>query len=309
MTAEWPQGSESLASEYGQSYSGSGYVPQGAVPQGAVQQYQHASAYYSQGAEWPTSLKLANQGTDGQRKPTRRITRLNARRCTRRKQPIVYAAAATSQSDGDASQPPSNTAFPPAQFGQTAHATRIGHPDLYRGSGTATHFRRLGQTLSLLAQRSRVADLIVNGYPGKNRDALMFGGAVNSDAGVTGQITIDERNFDITRWPRSVRDLFSGTAFRGAGQTFRAEAALQVATSTDTRSSLPIQTLFGYMPDELFGERVSLYDRRYPDWDENRLGAADSLSVIGSRPDLSVSQPESVDNASEFEQYPSRRNS
>jgi len=53
---------------------------------------------------------------------------------------------------------------------------------------------------------------------------FMFGVAVNSDAGVTGQITIDERNFDITRVPTSWDDFVNGSAFRGAGQGFRIEA-------------------------------------------------------------------------------------
>ena len=53
---------------------------------------------------------------------------------------------------------------------------------------------------------------------------FMFGAGVNSDAGVTGQIVIDERNFDITRLPTSWRDFVEGTAFRGAGQGFRIEA-------------------------------------------------------------------------------------
>ena len=53
---------------------------------------------------------------------------------------------------------------------------------------------------------------------------FMFGVGVNSDAGVTGQIVIDERNFDITRFPTSWRDFVEGTAFRGAGQGFRIEA-------------------------------------------------------------------------------------
>ena len=98
----------------------------------------------------------------------------------------------------------------------------------------------------------------------------MFGGAVNSDAGVTGQITIDERNFDITRWPRSFQDLFSGTAFRGAGETFRLEAA---PGSDFQRYTINYATpnLFRYLP---FSMSVSgfLYDRRFDDWDENRLG-------------------------------------
>ena len=33
---------------------------------------------------------------------------------------------------------------------------------------------------------------------------FMFGAGVNSDAGVTGQITVDERNFDLFGFPRTL---------------------------------------------------------------------------------------------------------
>jgi outer membrane protein assembly factor BamA len=57
-----------------------------------------------------------------------------------------------------------------------------------------------------------------------NTGSLMFGVGVNSDAGLTGSIVLNERNFDITRPPESWDDLLSGNAFRGAGQEFRLEA-------------------------------------------------------------------------------------
>ena len=57
-----------------------------------------------------------------------------------------------------------------------------------------------------------------------NTGSLLFGVGVNSDAGLTGSIVLNERNFDITRLPTSIDDLLSGNAFRGAGQEFRIEA-------------------------------------------------------------------------------------
>ena len=131
----------------------------------------------------------------------------------------------------------------------------------------------------------READLIINGFPART-GRIMLGGAVNSDAGVTGQITIDERNFDITRWPRSFQDLFSGTAFRGAGETFRLEAA---PGSDFQRYTINYAqpNLLRYLPVS-FSVSGFLYDRRFTDWDEQRLGAR---TAIGYRitPDLSIS--------------------
>ncbi|HEV3143893.1 MAG TPA: sigma-70 family RNA polymerase sigma factor, partial [Gemmataceae bacterium] len=53
---------------------------------------------------------------------------------------------------------------------------------------------------------------------------LMFGLGVNSDAGLVGSIVLNERNFNLRRPPICFDDLFSGNAFRGAGQEFRIEA-------------------------------------------------------------------------------------
>lgn len=132
--------------------------------------------------------------------------------------------------------------------------------------------------------RERTADLVINGYPART-GRIMLGGAVNSDAGITGQLTIDERNFDITRWPRSFQDLASGTAFRGAGQTFRVE----LAPGTDFKrytASFVNPNIFGYQPVSMSVSGF-LFDRRFRDWDEERLGGR---LAFGYRitPDLSI---------------------
>src|SRR5207245_6247598 len=70
---------------------------------------------------------------------------------------------------------------------------------------------------------SEYKDILVN-VAEMPTGSLLFGVGVNSDAGLTGSIALNERNFDICRWPTSFDDLLSGHAFRGAGQEFRAEA-------------------------------------------------------------------------------------
>ena len=122
----------------------------------------------------------------------------------------------------------------------------------------------------------READLIIQGYPART-GRVMFGGAVNSDAGVTGQVTIDERNFDITRWPTSFQDLFSGTAFRGAGQTFRLEA---VPGSEFQRYTVQFAdpNLLGYLPISMSVSGF-YYDRQFDDWQEGRLGGRLSFGL------------------------------
>ena len=45
---------------------------------------------------------------------------------------------------------------------------------------------------------------------------IMLGVAVNSDAGLMGQLMLDEQNFDWRRPPTSWEDIVSGRAWRGA---------------------------------------------------------------------------------------------
>lgn len=52
--------------------------------------------------------------------------------------------------------------------------------------------------------------------------AIRFGGGFSSNFGFLGLLELTQRNFDITRLPKSLGDLFSGNAFAGAGQFFRA---------------------------------------------------------------------------------------
>lgn len=52
-----------------------------------------------------------------------------------------------------------------------------------------------------------------------NTGSLSFGAAISSDSGVVGTVQLSQRNFDIADFPSSFGQLFSGRAFRGAGQT------------------------------------------------------------------------------------------
>ncbi|HXG10251.1 MAG TPA: outer membrane protein assembly factor BamA [Gemmataceae bacterium] len=104
--------------------------------------------------------------------------------------------------------------------------------------------------------------------------AFLLGVGVNSDAGLTGSIVLNERNFDILRPPTSFEDFLSGRAFRGAGQELRLEAVpgtqLQRYSATfrepflfDTPNSL---TVGGYY-----------FTRRFDEYDETRLGSRITL--------------------------------
>jgi outer membrane protein assembly complex protein YaeT len=105
--------------------------------------------------------------------------------------------------------------------------------------------------------------------------SLIFGVGVNSDAGLVGSIVLNERNFDITNWPTSLDQLFSGQAFRGAGQELRLEA---VPGTQVQRYSATFRE--PYLFDSLFGltSSVYYYDRFYNEYEESRLGTRLTLS-------------------------------
>ena len=99
--------------------------------------------------------------------------------------------------------------------------------------------------------------------------SLLFGVGVNSDSGVGGSIVLHERNFDIARVPMSLNDIWSGKAFRGAGQEMRLEA---VPGSQVQRYSLTISEprLFGW--DYRLSGSGYYYKRIFSPYDEQRVG-------------------------------------
>ncbi|MEQ8784696.1 MAG: BamA/TamA family outer membrane protein [Pirellulaceae bacterium] len=139
----------------------------------------------------------------------------------------------------------------------------------------------VGSTLGLPGNFADIDAFVQEARTGR----LMFGVGVNSEAGVTGQFVIDERNFDITRIPTSFDDFVNGTAFRGAGQGFRLEAL----PGNQVQRYL-VSFTEPYLLDSLISLNVSgfYFDRIYTDWNEQRLGGRVAL---GRRltPDLSIS--------------------
>jgi outer membrane protein insertion porin family len=125
---------------------------------------------------------------------------------------------------------------------------------------------------------------------------LMIGAGVNSNAGLVGNIVVDEQNFDILRLPRSWDDVKNGVAFRGAGQRFRLEA------SPGTQLQRYMAT---FQEPYLFDTRIGLslsasyYTRAFFDWAESRTGGRVGLGYqFAFAPDLSVNtafRGESVD--------------
>ncbi len=120
----------------------------------------------------------------------------------------------------------------------------------------------------------RYKDVLVN-VRETTTGSFMLGVGVNSDAGLSGQIVLNERNFDLLRFPRSFDDLLSGRAFRGGGQEFRLEAIPGTRFQRYTMSWRE-PALF----DSPFGLAVSgyFYNRGFIEYNESRVGTRVSVS-------------------------------
>lgn len=105
-----------------------------------------------------------------------------------------------------------------------------------------------------------------------NTGLLSLGAGVGSDAGVSGRLSYEQRNFDITDWPDSIGDLFSGRSLRGGGQTLRIAAEPgQVFENYSVSLSDPS------LNDSFIGGSIgaSFGRRRFDEFSDNRttLGA------------------------------------
>jgi outer membrane protein insertion porin family len=115
---------------------------------------------------------------------------------------------------------------------------------------------------------------------------FMLGVGVNSNAGLLGNIVLDEQNADITRLPTSWNDLVEGRAFRGAGQQVRIEA---VPGTQVSRYSFIFRQPYLFDTRVQFGLSGYYFQRYYQNWLEERTGGRISLGYqFPYVPDLSV---------------------
>jgi len=97
---------------------------------------------------------------------------------------------------------------------------------------------------------------------------VMLGAGVTSDSGIIGQAIFEQRNFDISDWPKSFSEFITGQAFRGAGQSLR--IALQPGTEVS-------EYLVSFNEPYFLNKPISLdvvgssWKRDRESYDENRL--------------------------------------
>lgn len=149
-------------------------------------------------------------------------------------------------------------------------------------------------TLTVLDSDSEYKDVLVQ-VKETTTGSLLFGAGVNSDNGLVGSIVLNERNFDIFRFPTSIDDVWAGRAFRGAGQELRVEAVpgteLQRYSVTFREPYLfdrPLSlTTSGYYRDNVFleyiegrmGGRVNVAKQLTRKWSINGGFRAENVNV------------------------------
>jgi outer membrane protein assembly factor BamA len=99
--------------------------------------------------------------------------------------------------------------------------------------------------------------------------SLLVGMGINSDAGATASIVLNERNFDIFNFPTSWDDIWSNRAFRGAGQEFRAEV---VPGTQLNRFVVSFREPYLFDTPNSLGLSGYYYTRIFNEYDERRTG-------------------------------------
>lgn len=116
-------------------------------------------------------------------------------------------------------------------------------------------------------EESGIRDAQVNVTEGQT-GMVMLGAGLASDSGVIGQLTYEQRNFDITDRPESLMELITGKAFKGAGQTLR--ISLQPGTEVSEYSVSFSEPYFRNKPMSL-NVTGSSYERDRESYDEERI--------------------------------------
>lgn len=146
--------------------------------------------------------------------------------------------------------------------------------DMARGDGNGELERRV--------QRMAVAESVTITPAGNKPDQkdaqlhviegqtgmIMLGAGVSSDSGIIGQFVFDQQNFDISSKPKTLKDFFTGDAYKGGGQNLR--VALQPGTEVSEYSVSFTEPYLKDKPTQLdvLGSR---WERFRESYDESRL--------------------------------------
>jgi outer membrane protein insertion porin family len=130
-----------------------------------------------------------------------------------------------------------------------------------------------GVTITPIGDDPNTRDLLVEV---KETQTIFFlvGAGVTSNSGILGNISYEQRNFDITNVPSSLDELFSRRAFRGAGEYFR--ILLEPGTE-QTRARITFEE--PWLFDQPYNFRSDVYysTREREHWFETRTGLTETV--------------------------------
>lgn len=148
--------------------------------------------------------------------------------------------------------------------------------DIYDTTKTKAAEERIKQTqlfteatITPVGEAPDVRDALVEVTENPRTNNFLLGVGVSSDAGAVGNIVLENTNFDLFDWPRSLTEFVKGRSFRGAGQTAR----IQLEPGTElTRFRIDFRE--PYLMDQPIGFNTSAYflERDRGPYDEERLG-------------------------------------
>jgi len=129
-------------------------------------------------------------------------------------------------------------------------------------------------TLTPIGDDPNVRDILVE-VQEQHTASFNVGAGINSNGGLGGNITYEQRNFDVTNLPATPSDIFSDRAFIGGGEDFKADFSPGTQqTSASVRLTEP------YLFDQPLGASEELYLRQVfrEHYEDRRIGDTFSLS-------------------------------
>lgn len=124
-----------------------------------------------------------------------------------------------------------------------------------------------------IGEDPNVRDLLVE-VTEQRTASVQFGVGVNSNGGVGGDLTYEQKNFDIANPPATLGDLFTDRAFGGAGQDFR--ASFEPGTEA-TAAVLSFTEPYLFDQPYSFSSQAYLEDRLREDYIDRRVGGTISF--------------------------------
>ena len=122
--------------------------------------------------------------------------------------------------------------------------------------------------ISPVGEEPDTRDVLVEIAEGRTA-SFQIGAGISSNGGVGGEISYEQRNFDLDNTPSSWTEIFSERSFTGAGQTMR----VYVAPSTQGNSA-GIRFTDPYLFDQpyIFSNDLYFRQRQRESWEEDRFG-------------------------------------